>query len=66
MAAVLRFRSSVLPPALARRQRRNLGLVTAVFFLIFYTFPSGMVLYWTSTNTVQFLGQEAMRWWRHA
>jgi len=31
------------------------------FFLLFYTFPASMVLYWTSTNAVQFLSQEIGR-----
>jgi hypothetical protein len=28
------------------------------FFLLFYTFPASMVLYWTSTNSVQLVTQE--------
>lgn len=32
--------------------------MTLLFFLVFYTFPAGMVLYWTSTNSVQLLIQE--------
>ena len=64
LATVLRFRSSSLTPALVRRQRRNLTAVTLLFFLLFYTFPAGMVLYWTSTNAVQLVGQEAARRWR--
>jgi YidC/Oxa1 family membrane protein insertase len=61
LAALLRYRSPVLTPALARRQRRNLTGVTLLFFLLFYTFPAGMVLYWTSTNSVQLLIQEVKR-----
>ena len=64
LATVLRHRARELTPALARRQRRNLAGVTALFFLLFYTFPSAMVLYWTSTNAVQFVGQEAARLFR--
>jgi YidC/Oxa1 family membrane protein insertase len=66
LATLLRFRSSVLTPALVRRQRRNLIIVTAVFFLLFYTFPASMVLYWTSTNSFQLLSQELGRFWRRA
>src|SRR4029453_8492856 len=58
LATLLRFRSAVLTPPLVRRQRRNLIAVTAVFFLLFYTFPASMVLYWTSTNSFQLLSQE--------
>jgi YidC/Oxa1 family membrane protein insertase len=64
LATLLRFRSPVLTPALVRRQRRNLAAMTGLFFLLFYTFPAGMVLYWTSTNTFQLVSQEMRRWRR--
>lgn len=64
LATTLRFRSPVLTPALVRKQRRNLAGMTALFFLLFYTFPAGMVLYWTSTNAFQLVSQEIGRWWR--
>jgi YidC/Oxa1 family membrane protein insertase len=64
LATVLRHRAPGLTATLARRQRRNLTGVTALFFLLFYTFPAAMVLYWTSTNAVQFLSQEAAHLWR--
>lgn len=35
---------------LARRQRRRLYAMAGAFFLLFYTFPAGMVLYWTANN----------------
>src|SRR5262245_45983234 len=66
LATLLRFRSSVLTPPLIRRQRRNLMGITALFFLLFYTFPASMVLYWTSTNSFQLLSQELGRLWRRA
>jgi hypothetical protein len=37
--------------------------MTLLFFLLFYTFPAGMVLYWTSTNAFQLVIQEARRLW---
>jgi YidC/Oxa1 family membrane protein insertase len=61
LAALLRFRSAGLTPSLVRRQRRNLAAMTALFFVLFYTFPAGMVLYWTSSNLVQLAGQELRR-----
>jgi len=64
LATTLRFRSPVLTPALVRRQRRNLASMTGLFFLLFYTFPAGMVLYWTSTNAFQLVSQEIGRWRR--
>jgi YidC/Oxa1 family membrane protein insertase len=66
LATLLRFRSSVLTPPLVRRQRRNLMAITALFFLLFYTFPASMVLYWTSTNSFQLVSQELARLWRRA
>jgi YidC/Oxa1 family membrane protein insertase len=39
-----------LTPALVARQRRNLYGLALAFFLLFYTFPAGMVLYWTANN----------------
>jgi YidC/Oxa1 family membrane protein insertase len=66
LVTLLRFRSSVLTPPLVRRQRRNLTAVTALFFLLFYTFPASMVLYWTSTNSFQLVSQELARLWRRA
>jgi YidC/Oxa1 family membrane protein insertase len=61
IAAVLRARSPNLTAALVRRQRRNLTGLALAFFLLFYTFPASMVLYWTSTNFVQLVGQELGR-----
>jgi YidC/Oxa1 family membrane protein insertase len=61
LATLLRFRSPVLTPPLVRRQRRNLMGMTLLFFLLFYTFPAGMVLYWTSTNFFQLASQELKR-----
>jgi YidC/Oxa1 family membrane protein insertase len=64
IVVLLRFRSPTLTPSLARRQRRNLTGVTVLFFLLFYTFPAGMVLYWTSTNAFQLASQELGRLWQ--
>ena len=61
LGASLRFDDSALPPALRRRQRRNLAALAGVFLLLFYAFPAGMVLYWTSTNALQLVGREVSR-----
>jgi len=61
IAALLRFHSPILTPKLVRRQRRNLTGMALLFFLLFYTFPASMVLYWTSTNSVQLFSQEVGR-----
>lgn len=64
IAALFRAHSHLLTPALVRRQRRNLTGMALLFFLLFYTFPASMVLYWTSTNSVQLIGQELAGWRR--
>ena len=41
-----------LSPELLGKQRRNLYWIAAAFFVLFYTFPAGMVLYWTTNNVL--------------
>jgi YidC/Oxa1 family membrane protein insertase len=41
-----------LAPALRVGQRRRLYAMAAVFFVLLYTFPAGMVLYWTTNNAL--------------
>lgn len=41
-----------LTPELRAKQVRNMVLLAVVFFVLFYTFPSGMVLYWTTNNLI--------------
>jgi YidC/Oxa1 family membrane protein insertase len=55
------FHSQTLSLELQHRQRRNLYLMAILFFVLFYTFPAGMVLYWTSTNLIQFLKDQLGR-----
>ena len=49
VAAVVQ-RDPSLSPELLARQRRHLLWMAAGFLLLFYTFPAGMVLYWTANN----------------
>jgi YidC/Oxa1 family membrane protein insertase len=37
---------------LRRKQVRNMILLALAFFVLFYTFPAGMVLYWTTNNLI--------------
>jgi len=39
-------------PDLYRQQMRSMFLLALAFFIVFYTFPAGMVLYWTTNNLV--------------
>jgi membrane protein insertase Oxa1/YidC/SpoIIIJ len=44
------------PPALnaelRKKQVRHMMLLALGFFALFYTFPAGMVLYWTTSNLI--------------
>ena len=42
-------------------QKRNLYLMSGMFFVLFYPFPAAMVLYWTVANLLQFIQQETIR-----
>jgi len=50
-----------LTAELQRQQSIRLYLMSAAFFLLFYTFPAGMVLYWTSSNLFHLLKVESGR-----
>jgi YidC/Oxa1 family membrane protein insertase len=50
-ASMLRNRGET-DATLHARHTRNLVLMSLVFFLLFYTFPAGMVLYWVVNNVV--------------
>jgi len=44
-----------LTPDLMKQQRLKLFAMAGIFFLLFYTFPAGMVLYWTANNLFHLL-----------
>jgi YidC/Oxa1 family membrane protein insertase len=50
--ASLLHKPLVLNAESRRRQVRNMILLAGVFFVLFYTFPAGMVLYWTTNNLI--------------
>jgi len=45
-------KEDVLTAELIRQQRTRLFWMAGAFFLLFYTFPAGMVLYWTTNNVL--------------
>jgi len=45
-------KDDALTPELIRQQRVRLSWMAGAFFLLFYTFPAGMVLYWTTNNVL--------------
>jgi YidC/Oxa1 family membrane protein insertase len=40
-----------------RNQNRSMSILAVVFFVLFYPFPSGLLLYWITSNLLQFLQQ---------
>ena len=57
VAAILHKDPSA-PEAYRQQQRRNLYLMAAGFFVLFYPFPASMVFYWTCTNVLQLIQQQ--------
>ncbi|MBN1578869.1 MAG: membrane protein insertase YidC [Chitinispirillaceae bacterium] len=43
-----------LTPSLLKKQRQSLYLMAGLFFILLYTSPAGMVLYWTINNALAF------------
>jgi YidC/Oxa1 family membrane protein insertase len=63
--SALTQRDDSLTPELLGKQQRQLYVMAGAFFLLFYTFPAGMVLYWTANNFWHFLKvQVGQRWSR--
>jgi YidC/Oxa1 family membrane protein insertase len=60
IASVLRNKGE-MDATLHARNQRNLVLMSLMFFLLFYTFPAGMVLYWVINNAVSFVGSLVQR-----
>ena len=40
-----------------KKQRRNLYMMAAAFFILFYPFPAAMVLFWTVNNLLHSIQQ---------
>ena len=55
--STLAFRDQDATPEALSRQKRNLFLMASAFLVLFYPFPSGMVLYWTLANILNFAVQ---------
>ena len=55
------FDDGSLPPELLRSQRRALYAMASAFFVLFYSFPAGMVLYWTSNNLLALVWEAISR-----
>jgi YidC/Oxa1 family membrane protein insertase len=64
LSTLLSIKFSPAPAANAKeafKQHFFLWLMALGFFLLFYSFPSGMVLYWTMANILQFIHQRLVK-----
>jgi len=53
--STLNFQDIYLQGDLLKQQQMKLYLMALAFFILFYTFPAGMVLYWTASNSMQLI-----------
>ena len=55
LVSAMSYRDQYLTGDLLKDQQLKLYIMAALFFILFFTFPSGMVLYWTCSNLIQLL-----------
>lgn len=61
LLSAISLRDETLTPLLLKKQQRQLYLMAGFFLLLFYTFPAGMVLYWTANNVWHLLKMQVFR-----
>lgn len=61
LLSAITLRDESLTPVLLKKQQRQLYLMAGFFLLLFYTFPAGMVLYWTANNVWHLLKVQIFR-----
>ena len=64
LLASMLFDAHTLSADLQKKQQRQLYMMALLFFVLFYTFPAGMVLYWTSTNLIQLFKDQILKYFR--
>ena len=55
------YKNDYLSNVRIKKQKNNLYLMAILFFVLFYTFPSSMVLFWLSSNLIQILFQKLFK-----
>jgi len=55
LVSAISYRDQYLTGDLLKDQQLKLYIMAGLFFVLFFTFPSGMVLYWTCSNLIQLL-----------
>jgi YidC/Oxa1 family membrane protein insertase len=61
IVSALLFQDRFAPEDELKRQKRNLYFIALAFFVLFYPFPAGMVLYWTLSNALQIVQQRVIK-----
>ena len=56
--SVIVFQNKYASEAEVKRQKRNLYFMAFAFFVLFYSFPAVMVLYWSLVNILQIIQQK--------
>ncbi len=59
--STLYYRNRHSPASAVNAQKKQLYLMAAAFFVLFYPFPAGMLLYWTMANILQWAQQQLIR-----
>jgi len=59
--ATLLHKNKIISVKSLRKQKLKLYFIGFGIFLLFYPFPSGMVLYWTSASIWQLIQQRIIR-----
>lgn len=59
--ASVTFQNRIVGEKELRKQKRNLILMAAAFFILFYPFPAAMVLYWTMANVWHLVQQRYLK-----
>jgi len=55
--STMTFFNPHISPVEQKKQKRNLYMMAATFFILFYPFPAAMVLFWTINNLLQCVQQ---------
>ena len=61
VASTLHYRNRHAPASAVQAQKKQLYLMAAAFFVLFYPFPAGMLLYWTMANILQWAQQHLIK-----
>ena len=61
ISSTMFYKSDYLSDVRIKKQKNNLYLMAILFFVLFYPFPSSMVLFWLSSNLIQILFQKLFK-----